>query len=139
MNLLALLLALTNLFPPLQNDWENEIVFERNKLPPRATSYSYLSEEDALAGNRKASRMTSLNGEWQFHYSPNAEDRPSEFAAVDFAGGEGWGPIPVPSNWELQGNGQPLYTRFSSFFRPSITPPESDDAQKARTARLKPN
>ena len=114
MNPLAFLLAFVTSLPALQNDWENEVVFERNKLPARADSYSFATAEEALEGDREKSRMTSLNGEWQFHYSPTVKARPREFAAVDFTGGEGWSAIPVPSNWELQGHGLPLYTRFTN-------------------------
>ena len=33
-----------------------ELVFERNKLPARIASYSYLGADDALAGNRETAR-----------------------------------------------------------------------------------
>ncbi|MGJ8724804.1 MAG: glycoside hydrolase family 2 TIM barrel-domain containing protein [Roseibacillus sp.] len=124
MNPQALLLLLTTSLCALQNDWENESLFERNKLPARVASYSFLTAEDALEGDREKSRMSSLNGEWQFHYSPTVAARPREFAAVDFSGGEGWGPTPVPSNWELQGHGQPIYTNIIYPFTPGIEDPE---------------
>ena len=133
MNPLVLLLSLVNFLPSLQNDWENEVVFERNKLPARVDSYSFATAEEALEGDREKARMTALNGEWQFHYSPTVKARPREFAAVDFAGGEGWSAIPVPSNWELQGHGEPLYTRFSVppvLAKPGLT--EEDPAGEAQ-------
>ncbi len=122
--MLPLALSLAIALPPIQPDWENEIVYERNKLPARVASYSYATAEDALAGDRETSRMTSLNGEWQFNYSPTVAERPREFAAIDFEGGEDWGPITVPSNWELQGHGQPIYSNIIYPFTPGILDPE---------------
>lgn len=121
---LPLFLALIPPLSALQPDWENETLFERNKLPARVASYSFVTAEDALIGDRETARLSSLNGEWQFHYSPTVADRPREFAAVDFEGGEGWSAIAVPSNWELQGHGQPIYTNITYPFTPDILNPE---------------
>ncbi|WP_227806480.1 hypothetical protein [Algibacter lectus] len=48
-----------------QNDWENELMFEQNKLRSRVPSYSYTNHADALEGNRENSRIKSLNGTWK--------------------------------------------------------------------------
>ena len=50
-----------NVFRP----WYNFQVNGINRLPARATSYSYPSEEAALACNRDASAMHLLNGMWK--------------------------------------------------------------------------
>jgi len=100
-----------------KKDWENEKVFEINKLPARATSYSYTSVEDALSGDRERSRLVSLNGKWMFNFVEDDELRPVDFCAMDFKGGEEWKDIPVPSNWELEGYGQAYLYQFGlSFF-----------------------
>ncbi len=92
-----------------QNDWENEQVIGRNKMPARATSYSFPSEESALKGDRTQARFLSLNGEWQFHFEADSKNRP-----LDFYSGEskvaGWDKIEVPSCWEMKGYGTPIYT-----------------------------
>lgn len=92
-----------------QNDWENEQVIGRNKMPARATSYSFPSEELALKGDRTQARFLSLNGEWQFHFEADSKNRP-----LDFYSGEnkvaGWDKIEVPSCWEMKGYGTPIYT-----------------------------
>jgi beta-galactosidase len=92
-----------------QNDWENEQVIGRNKMPARATSYSFTSEDLALKGDRTQSRFLSLNGEWQFHFEADSKNRP-----LDFYSGEnkvaGWDKIEVPSCWEMKGFGTPIYT-----------------------------
>ncbi len=119
----ALVLSITNSVASFNNDWENEMVFERGKLPSRVPSYSYSSVKDALSCNRELSRMRMLNGEWQFNFVDRSEDRPLNFMGADFAGGEGWNSIPVPSNWELQGYGQPIYTNIVYPFTPNIQDP----------------
>lgn len=91
------------------NDWENPTLVQQNKLPGRATSYSYASTEDALRGDRASSSMLLLNGPWRFHFSPRSEDRPLDFFKLDFAAST-WDKIDVPSCWEMRGYGVPIYT-----------------------------
>ena len=112
-------------FPAIPPDWKNEVIFEHNKLPARVASYSFATDEEALAGNRDQSRMRSLNGNWKFKYVGKEEDRPTDFFAKDFSG-EGFVDIPVPSNWELQGHGQPIYTNIVYPFTPNILDPNLD-------------
>ncbi|GJM64256.1 glycoside hydrolase family 2 TIM barrel-domain containing protein [Persicobacter diffluens] len=100
-----------------QADWENELMFEKNKMEARVPSYSYSTREAALKGDRQASKMQLLNGDWKFKYVGRAEDRPTDFMAADFKG-KNWATIPVPSNWELQGFGQPIYTNIVYPFTP---------------------
>lgn len=102
-----------------QNDWENEHVFEKNKLDARVPSYSYTNVNDALTGNRELARMKSLNGIWKFKYVGKVEERPTDFMVKDFAG-SGWNDIEVPSNWEMKGFGQPIYTNITYPFTPGI-------------------
>lgn len=105
------------------NDWENELLFERNKLPARVPTCSYKSAKDALQADRTTSRMRSLNSTWKFKYTAKSENRPTDFVAKDFAG-EGWVNIPVPANWELEGHGQPIYTNITYPFTPDILNPD---------------
>lgn len=106
-------------FSLAQNDWENELVFEKNKLPARIASYSYRTAADALTGDRDNARVKSLNGIWKFKYAGTVADRPLDFMAAGFSG-LGWSDIPVPSSWELQGHGQPIYTNITYPFTPGI-------------------
>ena len=102
-----------------QNDWENEHVFEQNKMLARVPSYSFENTEDALNGDRWKARVKSLNGLWKFNFVEKSEDRPTDFTGKDFKG-IGWKDIEVPSNWELQGYGQPIYTNIVYPFTPNI-------------------
>lgn len=105
-----------------QNDWENEYVFEINKLKARVPAYSYLNAADALTFDRNKARVKSLNGIWKFNFVDKSEDRPSDFMNSDFKG-TGWNDIEVPSNWELKGYGQPIYTNIIYPFTPDILDP----------------
>jgi len=93
-----------------QNDWENPEVIGINKLPARATMYSYASEQDALDYDRsKTDRIQLLNGTWDFNWSAKPADVPVDFLKEEF---DQWEDIKVPMNWELQGWGQPIYVNI---------------------------
>ncbi|QQE11286.1 DUF4981 domain-containing protein [Planctomycetota bacterium] len=50
-----------------------------------------------------------LNGEWKFSWSANPDERPEGFYAASYDVSE-WDIINVPSNWQLEGYGVPIYT-----------------------------
>ncbi|MCL7754605.1 glycoside hydrolase family 2 TIM barrel-domain containing protein [Polaribacter sp. Z022] len=102
-----------------QNDWENELMFEQNKLRSRVPSYSYKTHADALEGNRENARIKSLNGTWKFNFVPTSKERPQDFIKKDFNDAS-WKDIPVPSNWELQGYDIPIYSNIIYPFTPHI-------------------
>ena len=107
LSLLILLLCCTDIFSQKLNDWENPAVIGINKLPARATMYSFTSETAALQFYKEnSSRVKSLNGSWQFNWSPRPSEAPDEFLQSSFSD---WKNIPVPSNWELEGYGQAVY------------------------------
>jgi beta-galactosidase len=106
-----------------RNDWENEIMFEQNKLRARVPSSSFQTVEDALEDDRSKARVQSLNGIWHFKYVGKSEERPMDFMGTEFAG-EGWDTIPVPSNWELKGHGQPIYSNITYPFAAGVYDPD---------------
>jgi len=100
-------------------DWENPEVFGRHKEPAHASLVPYPDEATALAGTREASPFfQSLNGDWKFHWVRRPADRPVDFYQPDYDV-SGWDDIPVPSNWELQGYGIPIYTNTLYPFSPT--------------------
>lgn len=102
------------------NDWENPNVTGINKMPARATSFSYNNTESALSCDRsKSGRIISLNGIWKFKYVDTPAQAPQEFWKEDL---NGWDNIEVPSNWEMQGFGVPIYTNITYPFVP-VDPP----------------
>ncbi|MBD0401787.1 glycoside hydrolase family 2 TIM barrel-domain containing protein [Flammeovirga sp. EKP202] len=102
-----------------QNIWENEEVYERNKLDARVPSYSYTSEQYAKTLDRTKSKLMMLNGTWKFNYVDDDKNRPLEFYKKEFKSSD-FKDIEVPSNWELKGYGQPIYTNIVYPFTPHI-------------------
>ena len=91
------------------NDWENPQVVGRNKEPAHVPLVPYPAAEAALAGDRSRSPyFRLLNGDWEFHWSPNPASAPADFYREGFA--DAWDTIAVPGNWQLQGYGVPMYT-----------------------------
>lgn len=95
-------------------EWENPYVIGVNKEPPHAhfvpaASYPRLAPKalDPLQSDRTA----SLNGNWRFRLYPRPEFTPAGFFQPDFDD-ESWEEIKVPSSWQLEGHGRPIYTNF---------------------------
>ena len=106
--LLIIILLSTKSFSQ-SNDWENVDIIAKNKLPARATNYSYSSIDAAIKCKRDNSRLLSLNGLWRFNMVEKSENRPLHF----YEGEEyviKWDEIEVPSCWEMKGYGTPIYT-----------------------------
>jgi beta-galactosidase len=114
-------------------DWENEQIIAINKEPARATglsfpdvqsairAYSFRTATDALKKWRDCPFYQFLNGQWRFHWVKSPDERPMDFYKTDFDV-SGWDSIPVPSNWEIQGYGTPIYTnvRYPHLRRPPM-------------------
>jgi len=95
-----------------------------NRLPARATSYSFASEEKATTLDRSnSSRFASLDGEWDFVWYPKPADVPGSVGTAEFT--PEWKAIPVPSNWEMHGYGTPIYTNVTYPF--PVNPPLIDE------------
>lgn len=93
-------------------DWENPAIFGINKETPHCTLIPYSKISSAIKTDRTASKWyRSLNGKWKFHWSPDPASRPADFYkdAFDVSG---WDTIAVPSNWQIQGYGTPLYSNM---------------------------
>ena len=91
------------------NDWENPLVFQINKEVPNATFLPYADESTAIADDYvKSPYYQNLNGYWKFNWVPSPDDRPLDFFRETFDASN-WKEIKVPSNWEIQGYGIPIY------------------------------
>ena len=96
--------------------WENPSVFAENRDPPHASFTPFATADGAASRkpNDSPFRIT-LNGDWKFHWVPRPDERPLDFFEPDFDV-SGWAEIPVPSNWEFEGYGYPVYRdEFYSF------------------------
>jgi beta-galactosidase len=118
-------------------DWENLSVLEINREEARADFIPFATSQQALSGIRENSPWyVSLNGDWKFYWTPRPEERPANFYRTDFNDAS-WKTIPVPSNWEMQGYGTPIYVSAGYPFKidpPRVTaePPADYTAYKER-------
>ena len=97
-------------------DWQNEKIIGKNKTQPHATLIPYQDEVAALSFNPKSSQYyRSLNGNWKFQFLTKPADTPADFFKSDFDDSK-WDQIVVPSNWQVKGYGQPIYTNIKHPF-----------------------
>lgn len=97
------------------------MVFAINKLPPRCSAWPCPDAKTGWASRYNRSAWTvALNGDWAFHWSPEPQASPANFFETNFDA-NGWEKIPVPSCWELQGYGVPLYVNYTYPFK--VHPP----------------
>ena len=93
----------------LHPDYENPEVFERNQEPPHATLIPFANINQAMELGRKSSPFHhSLNGLWKFHWAENPKQAPEEFYKPGYDRDD-WQEISVPSNWQMEGFGYPLF------------------------------
>jgi beta-galactosidase len=93
-------------------DWENPLVFQINREAHRATFLPYADEMSAVKDiYNESPYYLLLNGKWKFNWVAQPEDRPVDFYKESFDASQ-WKEIKVPSNWEIQGYGIPLYTNI---------------------------
>ena len=92
-----------------------------NKLPPRTAIWPAPSAQDAQNTNYEHSVwVKSLNGKWDFFWSPDPQSRPVNFYKPEFNRND-WKKIKVPSIIERQGYGTPLYVNSTYPFK--VNPP----------------
>jgi beta-galactosidase len=120
----AVILTLTCSLVPSQArqadppDWENPRVFGIGREPMHATFVPY---PDEAAARRGALAFTpgapaapgspfvqSLNGMWKFNWVKEPSARPADFYRPEFDV-SAWKEIRVPSNWEFEGYGTPIF------------------------------
>ena len=108
-------------FSQVPPEIENSRIFGINKLPARTVFWPAPDLGEANATNYEHSVwVKSLNGKWQFYWSPDPQSRPVDFYKPDFPR-NGWSTIMVPSTIERQGFGTPLYTNSKYPFK--VNPP----------------
>ncbi|MDO6737784.1 glycoside hydrolase family 2 TIM barrel-domain containing protein [Wenyingzhuangia sp. 2_MG-2023] len=98
-------------------EWENPEIFQINREEPTASFYKHKTVSGALNSEswNKSPLYKSLNGTWSFYYADSVSARPEDFYKSDFSL-TGWSTIDVPSNWEMQGFGIPVYTNRHYMF-----------------------
>ena len=102
-----------------EGPWFDYNVNGINRLPARATSYSFADQVLALSCDRDEARVKSLNGTWKFSFAPAVEEAVKGFWKEGYDVSS-WNDMPVPSCWEMQGYGYPIYrnTKYPFPFNP---------------------
>ncbi|MBS3807395.1 MAG: DUF4981 domain-containing protein [Bacteroidales bacterium] len=94
-------------------NWDNPDVLQVNKQAPHATMMVFPSREQASVMHPERSPWyQTLNGRWQFKWSKNPASTPDGFQQNGYQT-NGWDHIEVPSNWELEGFGTPIYSNVA--------------------------
>lgn len=92
---------------------ENELMIGENKLAPHSSFTSFTSKKNVL--NKQSKFYKSLDGKWNFNWVKNPKDRPINFMNPSFDVSS-WNQINVPSNWEIEGFGVPIYANHQYEF-----------------------
>lgn len=107
----------------LPPELENPDIVRINKEAPHATLLPYSSVESAISGKSSASPWyLSLDGKWKFFFTEDPSKRPEGFFKPDYDV-SGWKDIQVPSNWEIQGYGMPIYVNIPYEWTNNPDPP----------------
>lgn len=86
------------------NYWKKLSVYDVNSIKRYASGFPLDKEGNAM--------VQCLDGEWDFRLAPNPKEIPQGYECVG-ARLEDFCKIKVPSNWQIQGHGQPIYTNYT--------------------------
>lgn len=118
-------MSLSSIDQILGKTFENPELTGLNRVPMRATQYSFPDAQSALSQSREASPWwESLDGTWRFLYRESPMDLPEQIEKQD-AAGKDWADMPVPSLWPMQGYSFPHYTNVKMPF--AGEPPHAPD------------
>ena len=120
----------------MREEWENQKINFVNVEPVR--SDSALPIDDG--------QKDLLNGTWKFNFvtmtkpdgTLDLSQRPEGFFKLDYDD-SAWTTIPVPSTWQVQGFGTPLYTNSNYPFNTGRPPVVTDVPSKNFTSYLERN
>ncbi len=134
---LLILFSLVSFSQENTYEWDNPDIIQINKLPAHSTFIPYDDAEKALKNKPQESAYYKLlNGEWKFNWVRKPADRPEEFYTMDYDDNS-WDKIKVPSNWEIEGYGVPIYINqpyeFTSDPKPPAIPHDYNPVGSYRT------
>ena len=109
-------------------EWQSPDSVAYNKQQPHAWFFSFANVDQArkvLPEN--SSLWQSLDGQWQFHWAKNPDERVKDFYRTDFDA-SGWDKIQVPMSWNMAGAqsdgtfkyGEPLYSNQRVIFQHQV-------------------
>ncbi len=101
---------------PAAPEWNDPTMIQINAEPPHATFRAYPNAALAREADPLGTPwVKSLNGDWKFHWALAPDQRPASFYEPGFDDSK-WPTIPVPSNWQLEGYGTPIYRNAGLIF-----------------------
>ena len=100
-----------------RRDWENPATIEFNRLASHAPLNSWQQHDEAKK-DKPSKSINLLNGNWKFSYFNAPEAVPAEWVHSDLTDADN---IHVPSNWQLMGYDNPIYTNVT--YPIPVTPP----------------
>ena len=103
--------------------WENPLVFEVNRMPPRSMTWPHPTAKSAAAApgaSRSSTWLHCISGDWKFSWANHPAKSPVGFESPGFDD-RIWKTIPVPGCVELFGYGTPLYVNYVYPFK--VDPP----------------
>lgn len=87
-----------------------------NREPMHASYVVYENEAMADKGDWKASsNYVNLNGSWKFKWVERPDELPQNFSASAY-NDSNWDDFKIPTNWETNGYGYPIYTNTTYEF-----------------------
>ena len=89
-------------------EWQDQHVVQVNAEP----AHAYFLPYQKNAGDE----TVSLNGMWKFRWTPSPDQRVVDFSQPQFDCSS-WKDLQVPSNWEVNGYGTPIYISAGYPFR----------------------
>ncbi|WP_423128129.1 glycoside hydrolase family 2 TIM barrel-domain containing protein [Gaoshiqia sp. Z1-71] len=121
--LITFVFAVLTVFPqtpdPVKQVWEyaeNIQMIGEHKEPAHASFVSSVSVQEALRFDaRETSARQYLDGTWKFNWVRSPNDRPLTFMNPDETV-DHWDDLKVPSNWEVEGYGIPIYVNHQYEF-----------------------
>ena len=102
------------------NDWENYEITEINAEKAHASYVPFQQAEWEKNSLEESPLVRILNGTWKFQYFESPARVPNDIHTVTNTAE--WDDIEVPSNWQLQGDGQydpPVFTNSVYPFEPN--------------------
>jgi beta-galactosidase len=117
------------------NEWEDPTKIDENKEKAHATFMLFDNVKDVLEDDySKSPYYKLLNGKWKFTYVDQHANRIQDFYRTDLSDKD-WKDINVPSNWEMEGFGIPIYTNIT--YPHPKNPPFIEENNPVGTYRMK--
>ncbi|MFJ1474421.1 glycoside hydrolase family 2 TIM barrel-domain containing protein [Capnocytophaga cynodegmi] len=117
--------------PHLDSIFENPAIQEINRMPMRSHYFPFETSEKAQKNDYQLSnRYINLNGQWKFLWKEDFKELPKDFFKSNYDDSR-WDKIKVPSVWELNGYGIPIYVNEKfEFAIKNPNPPDVPDDLK---------